>query len=546
MDNNSNCNCDITVVIPIRLGSTRCKKKNVRSFFDTNLLLLKINILRKVPEITNIVISSSDQEISDFCQRENIAFHYRDPHFSQSNTTGSELYKCLSEIIKTPYMMYVSCVTPFVNSNIYSQAINLFKQYTMTNEYDCIVSCKNIKDFLWKDNQPLNYDKSNTPRSQLLPDIFSPTFAFNIINTSYVQTTHSIIGKNPYFYEIDQLSSIDIDTEYDFLISELLYKNGFEDISQVSYYMSIPEKKDIYLLDCTIRDGGFINNWNYSIEEVVNYYQIISDSGIDFFECGFMFTDTNDTNIKNGLWYNVTPELINKLKESVSGGCKISIMILIENINKLTYKIEGLDMIRILINLKKTTISKDYIQHFKRLYNLGYIITINIAYIDILSTTEIEKLFELSCNYISCIYIADTFGSLTEYTLSKIIKKFYNKFTNIGFHGHNNLNLGVNNTLSAIDSGVKYVDCTISGIGRGGGNTSTELLLLHLNNKDNFKKYKLEPILTYLDKILLYDDKLKIVYTISGIKKIHPDTALNIFNNNNNNLIDFYNQSHLI
>jgi len=535
MDNNNNL--DITVIIPVRLGSTRCKNKNIRQFFDTNLLLRKISILKKVPEIKKIIISASEQEILNFCITENIEFHKRDPKFSQSNTTGSDLHKCLSDIIKTPYMMYVNCVTPFVDSNIYSDAINLFKKYYITKEYDCIISCQNVKDFLWKDNKPLNYDKSNMPQSQLLPNIFKPTFAFNIINTKYVQTNSSIIGEKPFFYEIDQLSSIDIDTEYDFLISELLYKNGFENMSQISYYMSIPEKKKIYLLDCTIRDGGFINNWNYSIEEVINYYQIISDSGIDFFECGFMFTEKNED---NGLWWNVTPELINKLKESVSGGCQISAMIVIENINKLTYKIDGLDMIRILINLKKTTISKDYIQHFKRLYDLGYIITINIAYIDILSTTEIEKLFELSCNYISCIYIADTFGSLTEYPLSKIIKKFYNKFTNIGFHGHNNLNLGINNTLSAIDSGVKYVDCTISGIGRGGGNTSTELLLLHLNNKDNVKKYKLEPILAYLDKILLYDDKLKIVYTISGIKKIHPDTALNIFNNNNNNLIDFY------
>ncbi len=536
MDDNSNF--DITVVIPIRLGSTRCKNKNIRTFFDTNLLLRKINILKKVPEIKNIVISSSDQKILDFCDRENIEFHERDPFFSKTDTSGSNLFKCLSDIVKTPYMMYVTCVTPFVSSNIYSHAINLFKQYIANNEYDCVISCKNIKDFLWKDNKPLNYDISNAPPSQLLPDIFNPTFAFNIINTYYVQTTSSIIGKTPYFYEIDQLSSMDIDTEYDFLISELLYKNGFENISQISYYMSIPEKKDIYLLDCTIRDGGFINNWNYSIDEVSNYYQIISDSGIDFFECGFMFTDKND---KNGLWWSVTPELINKLKSNVQNSCKLSVMILFENINKLTYKIDGLDMIRILINLKKTTISNDYIQYFKKLYDLGYILTINIAYIDILDETEIQKIFELSCEYISCIYIADTFGSLTEYPLSKLIKKFYNKFENIGFHGHNNLNLGINNSLSAIECGVKYIDCTISGVGRGGGNTPTELLLLHLNNKDNLKKYKLEPILKYLDKILLNEDKLKIIYTISGIKKIHPDTILDIFNKNNFNLINCYN-----
>lgn len=358
---------NITAIIPVRLGSTRCKHKNIRSIGDTSLLKKKLDLLNQVPYIKYIIVSTSDEIVTDIINEynklnnSNIQIHLRDPYYSQTHTTGTELFKCLSESIKTQHMMYVTCVTPFVTKNDYINAICLYKKYQITKEYDSIVSCGNIKDFLWKDNKSLNYDSFNAQPSQLLPDIYNLTFAFNILSTEFVRNNHSIIGLKPCFYELDQISAIDIDTEYDFLITELLYKNGFRTIDDISKYLSVSEciNKKIYLLDCTIRDGGFLNNWKYSLENVISYYKIISNCGIDFFECGFI---CNDFNKDYGDWWSVTPNLIQKLKMSIDNGSKIATMILIENITKLTIKIKDLDMIRILINLKKQKFQKKLFQ----------------------------------------------------------------------------------------------------------------------------------------------------------------------------------------
>lgn len=526
---------EITAIIPVRSGSTRCKNKNTRIIGDTSLLKKKIKILKEVPNIKYIIVSTSDDFIIESLKNEHIQIHKRDHIYSQTDTTGKELFKCLSDAIITKHMMYVTCVTPFVSKEHYIKAISLYNNFQITNEYDSVISCGNIKDFLWKDNKSLNYDSFNAQPSQFLPDIYNLTFAFNIISTEYVQNNHSIIGTSPYFYELDQISAIDIDTEFDFLITELLYKHSFNSIKNITQYLALPEKKDIILLDCTLRDGGFLNKWNYDLNKIIEYYNIISQVGIDFFECGFIY---NKPDITNGICWSLETDVFQKLKNTIKNGSKLAAMILVENTNQIINKIEDLDMIRILVNLKNTKITKDIIDKIINLHKLGYIITINIAYIDIIDEEDILELITILnpiADIITCIYIADTFGSITQFDLLKYIRQFNLSFKEIGFHGHNNLNLAISNTLLAIDSGVKYIDCTISGIGRGGGNTPTELLLIHLNEKHN-KRYNIISLLEYLNSKINNEDKLKILYTLSGLKKIHPNLVSDIFNNSNNNL----------
>jgi 4-hydroxy 2-oxovalerate aldolase len=524
---------DITAIIPVRSGSIRCPRKNTRIFCDTTLLEKKIKLLKQVPNIKSIIVSTSDSETINWLTNldKTIKIHNRDPIYSQSSTSGNELYKCLSEAVDTPHMMYVTCVTPFVPRQDYLNAINLYINFCKTKEFDSVVSCHNNKQFFWKDSSPLNYNSLDTPPSQLLPDIYNLSFAFNILPTNIVLSNSTIVGQNPYFYELDQLSSIDIDTEFDFVISELLYKNQFNSMNNISNYISLSQEKEVYLLDCTIRDGGFLNNWNYSMEYVIEFYNMISKTGIDFFECGFICNKQND---QNGVWWSLTPDVIKQLKISTNNGCKLAAMISMENIHELLDKIPELDMIRVLVNLKKSNISHDSISHLNRLHNLGYIVTLNIAYIDILDESELNSISSLASDSISSIYIADTFGSITSFTLLKYIRTFENDFKNIGFHGHNNTGLAISNSLLAIDSGVKYIDCTLSGFGRGGGNTPTELIILYLNEKYN-KNYNILPVFNFLNNTqkINNNEKLKILYTLSGIHKKHPNLILDILNSNN-------------
>jgi 4-hydroxy 2-oxovalerate aldolase len=112
----------------------------------------------------------------------------------------------------------------------------------------------------------------------------------------------------------------------------------------------------------------------------------------------------------------------------------------------------------------------------------------------------------------------------------RIIKYYSN--AEIGFHGHNNTQRAVHNSIEAIRNGASLIDVTLQGQGRGGGNTPSELFLQHVNHSFN-TNYNILPILQLLDNYNVSEsDKLDILYTLSGLKKIHPDIALTCLRKN--------------
>jgi 4-hydroxy 2-oxovalerate aldolase len=524
---------DITAIIPVRSGSVRCPDKNLRKFSNTNLLTSKIKMLQSIPTIKKIIVSSSDTNSLNLARSLGVNVHERDQQFSLSSTTGTELYSCLANAVDTEYMMYVTCVSPFVSKESYTKAIELFFQFEKENTYDSVVSSFNIKEFLWKDLKPLNYDINNVLPSQNLPDIYNLTFGFNILSTHLAKNKGSIVGNTPFFYELNQFEAIDIDTKYDFVVAELLYSNGYRSIEDIDSYIERTLSHDsLELLDCTIRDGGYVNNWDFTIDHVINYYSAVSDSGIEYFECGFIY---NNPDSSKGIWWNVSEKEISLLKNSKKNGSKLCAMTPSNCIHLIDKRIPGLDMIRVLFNIKKTPeIDTMYFSHYlERLTNLGYKVCINIAYVDLLTDSELEKILSICTKEIYAVYIADTFGSLTSDSIQHLFSKISSKLPNckLGFHGHNNTQNAISNSLFARKIGASLIDCTLSGLGRGGGNTPLEIFLLYLQKEH---EYNILPLLNYLQsKNISSENCLKILYTLTGIQKQHPDLALETFEKTN-------------
>jgi CMP-N-acetylneuraminic acid synthetase len=88
------------------------------------------------------------------------------------------------------------------------------------------MSIKKIKEYLWYNNQPINYKLDYAPNSQDLPNYFSPTFGVIIVNREAMLKSKNFICDNPYFYPISDIESIDIDTELDFEFAEFLFKKN--------------------------------------------------------------------------------------------------------------------------------------------------------------------------------------------------------------------------------------------------------------------------------------------------------------------------------
>lgn len=216
----------ITAVIPIRSGSQRVEDKNLRKFGDTTLMELKINNLLLVPELDKIIVNTNSEDAINIVKshpsygKGKLFFQRREEYYASSKCSGSEFFKHLGEVTETDLFIYSPCTSPFVKPETFSQCIQTFKS---SNDCDCVASVSSIKEFMWLDGKPINYDPQNAPNSQDLPDVVALNFGVTVVGRENLIQNRNIIGKRPKFVVTSDIEAIDIDTPLDFYIAEQLY-----------------------------------------------------------------------------------------------------------------------------------------------------------------------------------------------------------------------------------------------------------------------------------------------------------------------------------
>lgn len=537
-------NGKITAVIPVRKGSTRCKNKNIRNFGDTNLLQLKIETLKQVEGIDKILVSSNCDLMLKIAKDMGVDIHKRDEQYCTTLCSGSDMYCALANAVTTEYMLYTHCVAPFISSDIYEDIIKIYKN----NNYDSIMTSHELKEYLWYNNKPLNYEYDNAPPSQTINGYYIPTFGACLVKKNFVLKNRNIIGFNPYFYNVDTCKSLDIDYAIDFITSEMLHNNNIysDNICEI-----ILEKRQdkLSLLDCTIRDGGYLNNWEFSDNEVVDCYKAVTEAGYDYFEIGFR---TNPKLLPNkGKWCYSSEKDINTTFDTYNG-CKIAVMAKIGTVtidDFVEKNKSNVTMVRVLLarSTLDNGVSKSYYNRkdvieaktlCQQLIDYGYEVCMNFGCGDIITDDEINIIASEFHNVnLRALYLADTYGGFHSNNLSNQLHKFYcelekyNSKLPFGFHSHNNNEDALNKTITGIYHGCTMIDSCIGGLGRGAGNLKTEQLITHLyrNNLDYIQK--ITPIITYFDKhIVSKIDYQKNrycnshpYYMISSVFSLHPN-----------------------
>lgn len=213
----------ISALIAARSGSLRVKNKNIREFSGSTLLELKIDQLQQLDNIDEIVVNSNCDEILNIAKKHNVHTIKRDGYYASNTVSMSEVFENMAKNIDNDYILYANCTNPLVETQTYFDSINTF--FEQEEQYDSLVSCHNIKEFLYLDNKALNYDPANQPRSQDLPNITALNFAISILSKSNMTKYKNIIGSKPYFYKLNEIESVDIDTPLDFFTAEKLYEH---------------------------------------------------------------------------------------------------------------------------------------------------------------------------------------------------------------------------------------------------------------------------------------------------------------------------------
>jgi N-acylneuraminate cytidylyltransferase len=206
----------ITAVIPVREGSRRLKNKNVAPFAGTNLLLNKIEQLKKVPEVERIVVTSDSDMMLEMARQAGAFVHKRAPEFCDEKTkTFGEVVRHVAESVEGEHILWATCTSPLVFPETYSKAINEYFP-ALDNGFDSLVAFEEIKRYLWDENGPINYKLGvkHVP-SQQLPSHYIVTDGILIAPREKMIEWSYFHGRNPYRFIVDKRTAIDIDDGLD-------------------------------------------------------------------------------------------------------------------------------------------------------------------------------------------------------------------------------------------------------------------------------------------------------------------------------------------
>jgi 4-hydroxy 2-oxovalerate aldolase len=291
-------------------------------------------------------------------------------------------------------------------------------------------------------------------------------------------------------------------------------------------------RPQIKVLDCTIRDGGLTNKWQFSDETVKKVFLALSECGIDYMEIGYKSSEKYFSRAEHGAWKFCTEEDIKRIVGEVDTKMKLSTMADIGRIDSEDIPLKKdsiLDMIRVACYTKE--IDKGIALAHECL-NKGYEVTINLMAVSkVLERDLDEALNDLSKSDVPVVYLVDSYGALYSEQIHYLAKKYFQALPGkeLGIHTHNNQQLAFANTIEAIIAGVNRLDATLYGMGRGAGNCPLELLLSFLKNP----KFDIRPLIEVIQEIFVpikaeIEWGYHLPYLITGVLNEHPRSAMKI------------------
>lgn len=307
-------------------------------------------------------------------------------------------------------------------------------------------------------------------------------------------------------------------------------------------------RPDIKVVDCTLRDGGLVNNFEFSDEFVKDLYRTNIKAGVDYMEFGYKASKEIFKKEDFGKWKFCEEEDIRAIVGNNDFDMKISVM---TDVGRTDYKNDILNKEDSVIDLVRTATYihqiPTAIEMIQDAHEKGYETTVNIMAISKVGEEALDQGLQLlaECD-VDIIYLVDSFGAFYPEQIRRLTDKYMNiaeKYgKKIGIHAHNNQQLAFANTIEALSNGASLLDATVSGMGRGAGNCFMESLLAFLRNP----KYNLVPVMDFVQKYIKAE-KAKgnvwgydIPYLLTGILNAHPSSAIKFTGDKRDDYSRFY------
>ena len=309
-------------------------------------------------------------------------------------------------------------------------------------------------------------------------------------------------------------------------------------------------RPEIKVLDCTIRDGGLMNNHQFDDQVVKAVYTACVEAGIDYMELGYKASRKIIVPGEHGAWKYCGEDDMRRIVGDNPTPLKLTVMADAERTDYhediLPKNQSVIDMVRVATYISQIPTALEMV---KDAHDKGYETTVNLMAVSTVPEYELNEGLEmLARSETKAVYVVDSFGTLYSEQVEHLVRKYlhYCKAAGkeVGMHAHNNLQLGFANTIEAIVLGANMLDATMAGLGRGAGNCPMELLIGFLHNP----KYNLLPVLRCVqDTIEPLRAKLMwgfdLPYMLTGFLNEHPRAAIKFKEaKTKGDIVDFYNE----
>lgn len=285
-------------------------------------------------------------------------------------------------------------------------------------------------------------------------------------------------------------------------------------------------RRDVQVIDCTIRDGGCTNDWAFDHGLVRDTFEALVAAGVDVMEIGYQTSP--GLYRTSGPWRHCREEDLRRVARS--SNMKLSTML---DMGRATLDVlrpaeESLvDVIRVATYACDVPAAIELLEGARE---LGYEVFCNVMAVTTCTPQEVDAFLEaLRDSQVDNVMVVDSFGAMYPHHLRYLIRKYKNWLRpdqKVGVHLHNNQQTAFANTIAAIDEGADYVDATLFGMGRGAGNCPLELLLMYLDDP----RHDVRPILDLVGTYADLRDALRwgyhVPYAITGWLDVHPRDAI--------------------
>jgi 4-hydroxy 2-oxovalerate aldolase len=291
-------------------------------------------------------------------------------------------------------------------------------------------------------------------------------------------------------------------------------------------------RHDVKVLDCTIRDGGICNNWQFDPRLVKRTWQALRRAGVDVMEVGYrtrrLPVERGAGTDPAGPWKYCEDDVLRELADET--GLQLAVMMDYGRSTAADLAPRSrspISMVRVACYGRDI---EPALQMLHEIQDKGYEVMCNVMAVSDNTPQEVDTfLARLHDSTVPNVALVDSYGALYPHHVRYLIRKYKNWLRHdqrLGIHVHNNQEMAFANTIVAVEEGATLIDATVLGMGRGAGNCPLELLLMWLDSE----RYDVEPILELAEDYAALKDELRwgyhVPYAITGWLDQHPKSAI--------------------